>query len=155
MNSALKQLEIFYIVLRSNNLCRPRTHWPHTQAYFFKIRSLAKNFLFLQVQANNYVEVIWSGKLKNCRGRIICFATVSIWHRGSSINLVSIVILVRVGFLFITKHCYFSALLLNYWIESIATDPSTVMFLTYAWKNVLEENISVDLIRDTMNAVFV
>ena len=29
------------------------------------------------------------------------------------------------------------------------------MFLTYAWKNVLEENISVDLIRDTMNAVFV
>ena len=67
----------------------------------------------------------------------------------------SIVILVRVGFLFITKHCYFSALLLNYWIESIATDPSTVMFLTYAWKNVLMENVSVDLIRDTMNAVFV
>ena len=66
----------------------------------------------------------------------------------------SIVILVRVGFLFISKHCYFSASLLNYWIESIAIDPSTVMFLTYAWKNVLKENISVDLIRDTMNAVF-
>ena len=29
------------------------------------------------------------------------------------------------------------------------------MFVTYAWKNVLKENISVDLIRDTMNAVFV
>ena len=29
------------------------------------------------------------------------------------------------------------------------------MFLTHAWKNVLKENISVDLIRDTMNAVFV
>ena len=29
------------------------------------------------------------------------------------------------------------------------------MFLTYAWKNVLMENVSVDLIRDTMNAVFV
>ena len=69
----------------------------------------------------------------------------------------SIVILVRVGFLFITKlkHCYFIALLLNFWIESIATDPSPVMFFTYAWKNVLEEHISVDLIRETMNAVFV
>ena len=53
----------------------------------------------------------------------------------------SIVILVRVGFLFITKHFYFSALILNYWIESIATDPSTVMFLTHAWKNVLKENM--------------
>ena len=29
------------------------------------------------------------------------------------------------------------------------------MFFTYAWKNVLKENISVDLIRDTMNAAFV
>ena len=126
MNSALKQLDMFYIVLnivlRSNNLCGPRTHWPPTQVYFFEIRSLAKNFPFL-VQANNYVKVIWSGKLKNCRGRIICFAIVSIWYRGSSLNLVSVVVLVRVGFLFITKlkHYYFSALLLNYWIESIVT----------------------------------
>ncbi|RMX54377.1 hypothetical protein pdam_00021384 [Pocillopora damicornis] len=39
--------------------------------------------------------------------------------------------------------------------ESIATDPSTVMFVTYAWTNVLKENISADLIRDTMNAAFV
>ena len=29
------------------------------------------------------------------------------------------------------------------------------MFLTYAWEKFLEENISADLIRDTMNAVFV
>ena len=68
------------------------------------------------MQANNYVEAIWRGNLNNCRGRIICFAAVSIWYRGSSINLVSVVVLVRVGFLFITeqKHCYFSALLLIY-----------------------------------------
>ena len=61
MNSALKQLDMFYIVLnivlRSNNLCGLRTHCPPTQVYFFEIRSLAKNFPFL-VQANNYVKVI-------------------------------------------------------------------------------------------------
>ena len=43
----------------------------------------------------------------------------------------------------------------SYWIESMATDPSTVMFVTYAWKNVLKENICADLIQDTMNAAFV
>ena len=37
----------------------------------------------------------------------------------------------------------------------MATDPSTVMFVTYAWKNVLKENIFADLIQDTMNAAFV
>ena len=37
----------------------------------------------------------------------------------------------------------------------MATDPSTVMFVTYAWKNVLKENIRADLIQDTMNAAFV
>ena len=57
MNLALKQLEMFYIVLRSNNLCQPRTHRPPMQASVFEIRSLANNFPFL-VQANNYVEVI-------------------------------------------------------------------------------------------------
>ena len=109
------------------------------------------------MQANNYVEAIWRGNLKNCRGRIICFATVSIWYRGSSINLVSVVVLVRVGFLFITeqKNFFFLHYFLFIWIESIATDPSTVMFVTYAWTNVLKENISADLIRDTMNAAFV
>ena len=77
------------------------------------------------MQANNYVEAIWRENLKNCRGRIICFATVSIWYRGSSINLVSVVVLVRVGFLFITKlkNCYFSALLLNY-LNRIHSDRS-------------------------------
>ena len=156
MNTALKQLEMFYIILRSNNLRRPRTHWPPTQAYFFKIRSLAKNLSFL-VQANNCVEKIWRGNLKNCWGRIICFATVSIWYRGSSLNLVSVVVLVRVGFLLITKqkHCYFSALLLNFWIDFIETNPSIVMVVTYAWKNVLKENISADLIRDMMSAASV
>ena len=108
------------------------------------------------MQANNYVEAIWRGNLKNWRRRIICFATVSIWYRGSSINLVSVVVLVREGFLFITEQTFF---FLHYflfiWIESIATDPSTVMFVTYAWTNVLKENISADLIRDTMNAAFV
>ena len=29
------------------------------------------------------------------------------------------------------------------------------MFVTYAWKNVTKENISADLIQDTMNAAFV
>ena len=29
------------------------------------------------------------------------------------------------------------------------------MFVTYAWTNVLKENINADLIRDTMNAAFV
>ena len=46
-------------------------------------------------------------------------------------------------------------LTLNVLIESIETDPSIVMFVTYAWTNVLKENISVDLIRDTMNAAYV
>ena len=37
----------------------------------------------------------------------------------------------------------------------MATDPSTVMFVMYALKNVLKENICADLIQDTMNAAFV
>ena len=37
----------------------------------------------------------------------------------------------------------------------MATDPSTVMFVTNAWKNVLKKNICADLIQDTMNAAFV
>ena len=77
------------------------------------------------MQANNCVEAIWRGNLKNCRGRIICFATVSIWYRGSSINLVSVIVLVRVGFLFITeqKKNFFSALLLIY-LNRIHSDRS-------------------------------
>ena len=46
-------------------------------------------------------------------------------------------------------------LTLSVLIESIETGPSTVMFVTYAWTNVLKENISADLIRDMMNAVYV